>query len=130
MEIKAKFLSKIRVEGDCWLWVGTLTDAGYGLVNINGTIRRAHRVVFEEQVRKLSSKELLYATCSNRNCVNPSHMEIISSENLRCRNQAAHRATLSPLCSKGHELGESRRCRICTNDYMRDYMRRRRKEAK
>jgi hypothetical protein len=130
MEIKAKFLSKIRIKGDCWLWVGALTDDGYGLVSIDGTSKRAHRVVFEEQVRKLSSKELLSATCSNRNCVNPDHMEIISPETLRRRNQAAHNATLSQLCSKGHELDENRKCRICANDYMRDYMRRRRKEAK
>jgi hypothetical protein len=130
MEIKAKFLSKIRIEGDCWLWIGALTDDGYGLVNINGTSKRAHRVVFEAQVRKLSSKELLSATCGNRNCVNPAHMEIISPENLRCRNQAAHNATLSQLCPKGHKLDENRKCRICTNDYMRGYMRRRRKEAK
>jgi hypothetical protein len=129
MEIRAKFLSKIKIEGECWLWTGALTDDGYGLVNINGVNKRAHRVVFEEQVRKLSSKELLSATCSNRNCVNPAHMEILSPENLRHRNQAARNAALSQLCPKGHKLDEKRKCRICTNDYMRDYMSRRRKEA-
>lgn len=60
--------------GRCWIWLGALTDSGYGRVNVNGKRRRAHRIAY-----LLSGKEIpfgyhLHHRCVTRSCVNDNHL--------------------------------------------------------
>lgn len=63
-----------REEGECWIWVGGLDRAGYGVRNVKGKPRRAHRVVYEGMVGPIPDGKLLRHTCDNPPCVNPGHL--------------------------------------------------------
>lgn len=41
-----RFMARVDVGEDCWLWTGSLYADGYGQVR-HGAIRRAHRASYE-----------------------------------------------------------------------------------
>jgi hypothetical protein len=68
----------------CWLWVASLTHAGYGQFKLKGKSTKAH----------LLTSEILYGTkpfglvtdhvCKERTCCNPDHLEYVTQkENVR-----------------------------------------------
>ena len=74
----AWFLARIHVEGDCWIWTGARTRAGYALY---GT-EYLHRLVFHRYYGfwPVTVDHL----CYRPPCLNPRHMESVTlSENIR-----------------------------------------------
>lgn len=74
---------KIEVTDGCWEWKGSFTREGYPEVHTHqgpGGHVRVHRAVYESYVRPLRPDEVIDHLCSNRWCVNPEHMEAVSSE--------------------------------------------------
>lgn len=67
------WVTKIRYEGDCWMWAGCTVD-GYG--NYRGHL--AHRVVYAELRKKPVGR--LINTCGHRACVNPDHWKAPTEE--------------------------------------------------
>jgi hypothetical protein len=65
-------------EGGCWIWAASVPQRdGYARVRMaDGRRVVAHRVVYAEQVRSLSSEEDLHHRCRQRLCVNPDHLEV------------------------------------------------------
>ncbi len=78
--IKCKFLTctdKSFGHGpnnDCWLWTASKTHEGYGNVDVNGKVRRAHQVAYELFVGNIPARKQINHTCHIRNCVNPDHL--------------------------------------------------------
>lgn len=71
-------LCNFTVDSDtgCWLWLGTLNEAGHGQFNLNGTTKTAHRAVWEHFFGELdSSISLHHRVCERRSCVNPLHQQ-------------------------------------------------------
>jgi len=96
------FLSLIsRRPNGCWLWVGYIGPKGYGRFGH----RVAHRISYELFVGQIPSHLELDHLCRNRACVNPDHLEAVTSrENtLRGANHVAFQARQTH-CKRGHEF--------------------------
>lgn len=105
----------------CWLWIGAIDSNGYGVAtNADNATRGAHRVVYELEVGPIPDGYTIHHRCYVRNCVNPAHLEPLTSEEntsdvvKKCRfpqkpNKAQREATArwrAGVCRKGHLLSE------------------------
>lgn len=61
------------VEGDCWVWQGSLNKDGYGYVCRNGSTSLAHRISYSIHLGS-PGRLLVMHTCDRRSCVNPDHL--------------------------------------------------------
>ncbi len=68
------FFDKVEKTETCWLWLGRLTEDGYGLTRkAPFKTRLAHRISFMLHKHD-PGKLLVLHTCHVRNCVNPEHL--------------------------------------------------------
>lgn len=130
----------IKLDSDCWSWDGYIDAYGYGR---SRTIL-AHRVVYELLVGPIpAGMELDHLChtnsdcfagndCQHRRCVNPAHMEIVTSAENSAR---AHQpSSLLSHCVQGHAYDETntyrrpngqRDCRACIRGRAARYRERR-----
>lgn len=83
-----RFWEKIQVspETGCWLWTGGKTLKGYASFYFEGRVQLAHRVSYRVLSGPIpDGKQLDHVKargCLHRHCVNPLHLEpVTSSEN-------------------------------------------------
>jgi hypothetical protein len=131
-----RFWKKVgRADPDqCWEWLGTRNDRGYGRFAIpspTGGMRqvRAYRFAYELLVGAIPEGLEIDHLCRNRGCVNPAHLEPVTHRENMFRARQTH-------CKHGHEFTEAnsylppsggRECRLCQAAHNRRY--RRRKKA-
>jgi len=81
-ENEQEFWEKVEVRGkdDCWRWTGSLDRCGYGSIFTpgNSTIT-AHRHLMANVIGRDVGKDYVCHKCSNKSCVNPSHLYIASN---------------------------------------------------
>jgi hypothetical protein len=71
-----RFHSKIRHEGDCWIWTAQIIH-GNPYFHEGGTRVPARRYAYEtEFLTTLPPHKAISPNCGNDNCVNPEHMEV------------------------------------------------------
>ena len=104
--LPANVASKIDYEhlGACWFWMAAKTN-GYGVVQHNGRVQRAHRVVYEHLVGPIPVGLELDHLCRNRACVNPAHLEPVTGKDNIARGEsmsALH--SRQTHCRAGHEF--------------------------
>lgn len=93
--------------GPCWEWTAAKTG-GYGVVQFNGRVQRAHRVVYEALIAKIPDHLESDHLCRNRSCVNPRHIEPVTSvvNNARSDSASAKHARQTH-CHRGHQFTEA-----------------------
>ena len=89
----------INVETLCWEWIGSLSN-GYGRLKNNYKSLQAHRVSYELTKGTIQRGLEIDHLCRNRKCVNPDHLEVVTT---KINQERSVRATKA-LCSKGHPL--------------------------
>lgn len=117
-----RFLEKVDKRDDgCWQWLGGKKHHGYGHFYTKERRWNVHRFAYEHLVGPIPEGLELDHLCRNTSCVNPDHLEpVTTTENHRRAN------ALRTHCSRGHEYTEastiwqtdrngyrSRSCRTC-----------------
>ena len=121
----------------CWLWMGSKSK-GYGTLRVHGKSRRVHRLALELAGRQLDQNLTVDHLCRHRSCVNPAHLEQVTSRENTMRGEGQAVQNLRKTeCPKGHPYSGSnlyvrpeghRDCRRCHADYQAERARRRRFE--
>ena len=120
-----------RVVGDnplrCWRWIGS-GGRGYGIFHVPGRGNvGAHRFAYEQMRGPIPAGLTLDHLCRNRWCVNPAHMEpITTGENVRRGVGLSAENARKVTCPRGHEYTgrdtDGRRyCRPCNTEAARRY---------
>jgi hypothetical protein len=112
--VRVRFLARVKFTDTCWLWTGTLSSYGYGVIGVNYKTLKAHRVAYTAAVGEIPPGLHVDHLCRVRTCVNPEHLEPVTPrENiLRGEGAAAKRARQS-TCHLGHPLRFSGSQRVC-----------------
>lgn len=100
--IEVRFMKFVEKDQDgCWNWKGHIARKGYG--SFHSKERLAHRVSYllfkGELIKNLTIDHL----CRNRKCVNPDHLEQVTSKENRDRGLCG---ILRTHCSNGHEFSK------------------------
>lgn len=74
-----RFWAKVEKTGTCWLWTGGKTGEGYGQMTIGHKRRLAHRLSYLLQHTSIPVGLHIDHLCRVRNCVNPAHLEAVTS---------------------------------------------------
>ena len=136
----ARFWAKVQ-GGDvttCWLWVGPILSDGYGMFftgSLDGWPQntKAHRYAYMRLRDDIPEGLALDHLCRVRNCVNPWHLEPVTSAV-----NTKRAAVLVTHCQRGHAFDEAntgrdrwgwRRCRACTRDATRRWRAKARRNA-
>lgn len=146
----ARFWSKVEKTDSCWLWKSTLNAYGYGVINIGGKLNMAHRMAhfIVNGDDAIPPGLVLDHLCKVKNCVNPSHTEVVTQTvNARRSDSPFSLNSRKTHCPQGHPLSGSnikrtylgdRSCRECDvqrkrddwNKNKDDYNRKRREKRK
>lgn len=132
-----RFLNNIDRTENCWNWNGYIDPNGYGRIGIAaGKTIGAH--VFSYNFYKGIIPDGLHLDhlCRNRKCVNPNHLEpVTSTENILRGECPAAQNKRKIYCIRGHKLTQdnlyitrrknrkdiSRTCKICQRNRYRKY---------
>jgi hypothetical protein len=120
MTLPPRFVLKVSLSGDCWVWQDNLSNKGYGRY----AGKYVHRLMYGHLIGPLDPAKELHHTCKNPPCCNPDHLVELTRAEHQAVTPTNHMNRTS--CPKGHpyspentriELradgGEARRCLAC-----------------
>lgn len=128
------FHNKYTITSDeCRLWNGGLTKDGYGRFSINCQEWLAHRYAFFLKYGTLDPQKEIDHKCKVRRCVNPDHLEEVTSKvNVMRGDTIASRGAKKTHCDRGHPFDQentytkkngTRQCKECGRENARRYYR-------
>ena len=130
-----RFWAKVHKTDTCWLWTAAITGTGYGAIGVNGKTVLAHRWAYEQVKGPIPKGMQLDHLCRVRHCVNPDHLEAVTSrENSMRGDHPWVKLSRSGYCKRGHAMTQDNiyiisgkaRCRRCYLDKNRRYRMKRR----
>lgn len=121
-------MQRVEITESCWNWMGVPTSKGYGSIKFGGRSYKTHRIVYQFIYQKrLHPEETIDHLCLNKVCVNPLHLQVVSSaENSRRR--AGFYNIDHDKCGRCGQsdwiIGKARQCRPCLRTSQRAYKKR------
>jgi hypothetical protein len=120
------FWTQVTQEGECWIWHGRLTKAGYGHASLAGKDVLAHHVPWAFARGPLAPGVHRDHLCRHRACVHPGHLDPVPTRIniLRGLSPVALNAQKTH-CPAGHpytadnilRTRHGRRCRTCKRQH-------------
>lgn len=100
-----RFWSRVKEDGDCWVWTSHRTTDGYGCISLNGKNALVHRISWQEFRGEIPEGLHLDHLCRNTACINPDHLEPVTTRvnTLRGVGVSAVNARKTH-CKEGHEF--------------------------
>ena len=86
----------INVDG-CMIWTGHINANGYGHINVNGVVMRAHRYVWERAYGLIPDGMIIDHKCHNRACLNIAHLRLATSHENQSNRSGANRNSSTGL---------------------------------
>lgn len=59
---------------ECWPWIGSCTEGGYGRMMIGRKMFMAHRLSYEMHIGEIPAEHEIRHRCDTPGCVNPDHL--------------------------------------------------------
>lgn len=99
-----RLLSKIRIEGDCYIWTAATDKDGYGKIRFQRRDIRAHRASYEENKGPIPSGFLVCHHCDTPGCIRPEHLFLgTAKHNTRDMMSKGRRSNHPPPHFKGEK---------------------------
>lgn len=90
LPLSERFNLKVHRSPGCWLWQAKLNADGYGVFSISPELSvLAHRFAYEVAVGPIPDGLVTDHLCRNRRCVNPDHLEPVTSRENTIRGHIA-----------------------------------------
>ena len=126
------FQKKIELDllSGCWIWLACRDKKGYGLFRYNNKSSLAHRVAYEHWNGIIPKDLQIDHLCRTRHCVNPQHMELVTTQENTKRGLVGEYYRNKTHCPKKHEYTPEntyhypdgrRDCIICKRTGVRIY---------
>lgn len=123
VDLKKRFLVKVRKTDACWVWEGSQASNGYGSFSIKKSIR-AHRLSWMLYRGDIPAGLFVCHKCDNPPCVNPAHLWLGTNQENVIDSVKKGRWLLgrkkSTHCPRGHSFKDAKIsyrgtqiCRIC-----------------
>lgn len=129
--VKKRFFDKVNKTDNCWIWTGARTayrpkrkfapaTLGYGTITVNGRPFYAHRLSWLMHNGPLIPGLVIDHLCENTLCVNPEHMQQVTSDE-NAKRSSRHTINgakyVSGYCKNGHKRTPEMKGKACFECY-------------